>query len=75
MQEEIAAFLEAHKGKLLGGLAGLIIAFLIIQFGFWRSLFILFCIAIGIYIGWRFEDGGSLTGLADRFWPNRKRLR
>ncbi len=48
-------FLSKHWGKILGALLGLIFALLVINYGFWISLFIFLCIALGLLIGWRLD--------------------
>ncbi len=50
-------FLNRHWGKILGGLLGLIFALLVVKYGFWLSVFIYLCIAIGLVIGWRLDVG------------------
>ncbi|HED24349.1 MAG TPA: DUF2273 domain-containing protein, partial [Firmicutes bacterium] len=47
--------LSRHWGKILGALLGLIFALLVINYGFWISLFIFLCIAVGLLIGWRLD--------------------
>jgi len=47
--------LSKNWGKILGGIIGLIFALLVINYGFWLSLFIFLCIGIGLVIGWRLE--------------------
>ncbi len=48
-------FINKHWGKILGGLLGLVFALLVVNYGFWWSVFIYFCIALGIIIGWRLD--------------------
>ncbi len=47
--------INKHWGKILGGLIGLIFALLVVNYGFWISIFIFICIAIGLLIGWRLD--------------------
>ncbi len=47
--------LSKNWGKILGGIIGLVFALLVINYGFWLSLFIFLCIGIGLVIGWRLE--------------------
>ncbi len=48
-------FAGKHWGKILGGLLGLIFALLVINIGFWWSVFIFLCVGVGLIIGWRLE--------------------
>ena len=47
--------INKHWGKILGGLLGLVFALLVINYGFWVSIFIFLSIGIGLLIGWRLE--------------------
>lgn len=47
--------ISKNWGKILGGLLGLVFALLVVNYGFWLSIFIYLCIALGIYIGWRLD--------------------
>jgi len=51
----------SHWKKIAGGLVGLIFALLVLNYGFWSSLFILFCIALGLFIGWRLEVNQNIS--------------
>lgn len=55
--ELIVELLETHRGKVLGVVFGLVVGLLIILFGFWKSLFVIFCIIIGYLLGRRFDEG------------------
>lgn len=59
--------LDQHRGKLIGITAGLIGAILILTFGFWRSLFVIFCIVVGYFIGKRIDDHKSFNSLVKKF--------
>ena len=59
--------LEQHRGKLAGVLVGLVGAVLILTFGFWRSLFVIFCIVVGYFIGKRIDDNQSFNSLIKKF--------
>ncbi|MCR3922081.1 MAG: DUF2273 domain-containing protein [Firmicutes bacterium] len=63
-------FLSEHWGKILGGLVGLLIGLSILIFGFWRSLLLFSCIAVGVYLGRLFDRHEGLQGLLQRIWPD-----
>lgn len=63
-------FVSDNWGKLLGGLAGLVVSLVFILFGFWRSLFIFLCVALGIYFGRLLDRNEGIRGLLQRFWPD-----
>lgn len=50
------ATFPGHQNSVLGGICGFIVALLIFGIGFWRTLFIVICVAIGVAIG-QFFDG------------------
>ncbi len=59
--------LEQHRGKLIGVVVGLVGAVLILTFGFWRSLCVIFCIVVGYFIGKRIDDNQSFDSLIKKF--------
>lgn len=60
----------SHRGAINGGLIGLGMAISIIGIGLIRTLFIIFCVAIGYYVGKRLsEDKSYITNLLDRILP------
>lgn len=61
MWEKIFLFIiEEHRGKAIGILLGLVAGILVISYGFWRTLFIIFCIVLGYFIGKRLDDNQGL---------------
>lgn len=71
-RQALRQFVAEHWGKIVGGLAGLLVGLAIIVFGFWRSLFIFLCVAAGIYIGRLFDRNEGLQSLLQKFWPDRE---
>lgn len=51
LRQTIAAAVKAHLGPLAGGLAGLVVAILFLTLGFWRTLLILLCVGVGVFVG------------------------
>jgi uncharacterized membrane protein len=59
-----------HRNKVIGGLVGLVVALLVIRFGFFATLFILLCSGLGYWIGKRLdEEPESLVQIFDRLMP------
>ena len=59
-----------HRFKIVGGLAGLIFALLVVRFGFWWALFILLCTGIGYWVGKRLdEEPDGIMQLLERLIP------
>ncbi|HHT02409.1 MAG TPA: DUF2273 domain-containing protein [Firmicutes bacterium] len=49
-------FINSHRGRLMGGLLGLILALLVLHYGFLAALFIAACVAGGYLIGRRLDE-------------------
>jgi len=69
-QQTMRQFVAHHWGKIIGGLIGLKIGLAVILFGFWRTVFIMLCVALGIYIGRLFDRSEGLRSMLNRFWPD-----
>lgn len=60
MWEKILAYiLQEHRGKTIGIVLGLIASIIFITYGFWRSLFVIFCIIVGYLIGKKIDENKS----------------
>ncbi len=62
---------KEHWGKILGGLLGLIFAILVINIGFWWSLFVYFCVGVGVLIGWRLDVSKNVSLYLERIFAPR----
>jgi uncharacterized membrane protein len=47
---------EQHRGKAIGIVLGLVASILFISYGFWRTIFIIVCIALGFFIGKEIDE-------------------
>ena len=65
--------LEEHRGKALGILLGLIASILFISYGFWRSLFVIFCIVLGFFIGKKIDENQSFDNWLRQMFKDRQR--
>lgn len=60
MWEKILAYiLQEHRGKTIGIVLGLIASIIFITYGFWRSLFVIFCIIVGYLVGKKIDENKS----------------
>ena len=61
MQEELKALgrelWQNHRGKLVGTLLGIFLGMAVLLFGFWKTLFVLLCGLIGLFIGFQIDRG------------------
>ena len=68
MNNNFIGFIQENRGKVLGGLLGLIIAVLFAIFGFWKGVLIILCIIIGVFIGAMAERNDNMQAFFYRFW-------
>lgn len=61
---------ERHRFKVLGSLAGLVFALLVMRYGLLWTLFITFCAGAGYWVGKRLDDEPEGIGeIIERFLP------
>jgi len=70
----IERFFSENRGKVIGGLIGLLVALIITLFGFWKGIFIIISVLAGVYIGGRLEKNDELRSLLSRFWYQREKF-
>ena len=66
--------MSSHWGKIVGGLAGLIVAVMIINYGILKSLIIIAFIALGVVIGWRLDIDENIRRYLERLFSSRDDL-
>ncbi len=71
MWENILIELLKHRGKIIGLLIGLAFACSVINYGFWRTFFIMLCLYLGFIIGKRIDDNESLKSVIERILKDR----
>lgn len=49
--ENVKALWDAHKGKIIGTVVGLLVGLFIIRYGLWRTLFVAALVAGGLWLG------------------------
>lgn len=62
-------FFDKHPATSLGLLLGIILGLGFAAFGFWRTLVVAICVAAGLFVGWRIDQGKELDfdGLKNGF--------
>jgi len=69
-KEKLIEFYKSHYGEINGALTGFIFAVSILVIGFFQTVFITICVAIGYYIGKKIsQDKDYLKNLLDRILP------
>ncbi|MBM7555233.1 DUF2273 domain-containing protein [Halanaerobacter jeridensis] len=66
---EILDLLHKYKGRISGLLIGLISSILIIQFGIIPAIFIITCMGIGYYLGFRYDNRQDLQDVLNDIFP------
>ncbi|MGE5422463.1 MAG: DUF2273 domain-containing protein [Ignavibacteriales bacterium] len=58
---------ENHRGKAVGLILGLLGGILVINYGFWKSVFIVLLIALGYVIGKAIDDNEDFDNWINKF--------
>lgn len=69
---EIITLIKTYKGRISGLLIGLISSILIIQFGIIPAIFIITCMGIGYYLGFRYDNRQDLEDVLNDIFPSQK---
>lgn len=63
-------FYAKHPATSWGLAAGLLLGLAFAAFGFWRTIVVVVCVGLGLFIGWRLDDGDDIYS-----WPERVKAR
>jgi uncharacterized membrane protein len=74
LYDNIFKVIKDNYGKIVGGFLGLLVALIIVLFGFWKGLFIIFCILAGGFIGAKIEKHEGVRNWLERIWFSRDRF-
>lgn len=71
--DEIKALLgdcwENHRGKLVGSVLGVVLGASIMVFGFFKTVFILFCGLIGLFVGKKVDEQEDFKEFIEKIIP------
>lgn len=56
---------QTHPGKFFGTMTGLVLSFLIIILGFWKTLLLILLSSIGFYLGKLWDEGRGIPSWLD----------
>lgn len=71
MDEPLIRLLELllrYRGRVVGTLVGLLVAWLVVAYGVWQALAILACGFVGYLAGTELDRRGSVARALRRFW-------
>ncbi|MDD3839195.1 MAG: DUF2273 domain-containing protein [Clostridia bacterium] len=57
--DKLLNLISKNKGKFIGCIIGIIFGILVLKIGLLKTIFILICISLGIYLGNRFDRGND----------------
>ncbi|MGS0764038.1 DUF2273 domain-containing protein [Syntrophomonas curvata] len=63
---------EQHRGKAIGIVLGLLASILFISYGFWRTIFIIICIALGFFIGKELDEKKNFEQWLKRMFKDKQ---
>ncbi len=69
-ENELLKFWKAHKGAIIGTGLGLLVGILILTVGFFRTLFLAVCAAIGAFLGTNTRVKKRLKNTLDKILPD-----
>ncbi|MFA6848913.1 MAG: DUF2273 domain-containing protein [Selenomonadaceae bacterium] len=60
---------QEHRGKFLGTMLGIVLGIVVLLFGFWKTIFILFCGLIGLFVGMKIDSSEDFWQKLQSFLP------
>ncbi|MCX7695087.1 MAG: DUF2273 domain-containing protein [Caloramator sp.] len=69
-KESIIKFLIDNKGKFIGAAIGLLFSILVLLIGFFKTVFIVFCVLLGYYIGNKIDNKENILETIEKIIPN-----
>lgn len=67
--EELLKMFKKDKGKIIGALIGLLAGILFLLIGFFKTLLIIICTLIGLYLGSRWDVEGDIKKILHKILP------
>lgn len=61
-------FIANNLGKLIGIGLGLLLGWMIIEYGLGKTLFVIILVGVGYLFGKQVDDGGDLSSIVDRIF-------
>ena len=68
-QEILMKLFMPSRCRIIGATVGLVVGILFLLLGFFATVFLLVCIGIGFYIGYKMDAGEDLVDLLDNLLP------
>ncbi|WP_432643309.1 DUF2273 domain-containing protein [Acidaminococcus sp.] len=68
-QEILLKLFMTSRWRIIGATVGLVVGILFLLLGFFQTVFLLLCIGMGFYIGYKMDAGEDLVDLLDNLLP------
>lgn len=65
----ILFLLLEHRGKVIGSLFGFIVGLVVIFFGWLKAISFVLCVAVGYFLGTRFDSGKGVLEFLQKVLP------
>lgn len=60
---------QNHRGKLVGTVLGVVLGASIMIFGFFKTVFIMLCALIGLFVGKKVDDKDDIMDIVEKIIP------
>ena len=67
--EFLGEFLKQHSGKIAGILIGMFVGIFILVFGFFHTMFVMFCMISGYIVGRRIDQKEDIMDILGKLLP------
>lgn len=68
-KEKLIEILAYHRGKIIGISLGFILSIMVLFIGFFKTLFIVFCIWLGYIIGKKYDEREDIKEILNKILP------
>jgi len=69
VRDNLTALIKANKGRIIGIGIGLLFGILVLTVGFWRSIFLALCVAVGFGVGSLYDKDSKFRAFLERILP------
>ena len=69
LYEEFLKIFKNSKGKIIGALIGFLAGILFLLIGFFKTLLLIICTVIGLYLGSRWDIEGDIKRILNKILP------
>ncbi len=67
--ELLAEIWQNHSGKIIGIISGMLMGIFILVFGFFHTMFVMFCMIVGYVVGKRIDEKEDIMDILGKILP------